>query len=171
MTFKKNLTFAKQGKNFRALLMYMIWFDPHENPVCLIASLKQTMRLPCCCTCYSLCLKCPFPQGCWETLTDLLKPRSIMTSLGKGEVLVWLLLGTKAIISPKVLYTEGFLAITRWKCVCLKPTPRFSDVYGRSQFSFNPTNCVEIHTQAFQHKNSGAVSLITLPSLTENVLK
>ena len=118
VTFKKNLTFAKQGKNFRALLMYMIWFDPHQNPVCLIASLKQTMRLPCCCTCYSLCLKCPFPQGCWETLTDLLKPRSIMTSLGKGEVLVWLLLGTKAIISPKVLYTEGFLAITRWKCVC-----------------------------------------------------
>lgn len=52
----------------------------------------------------------------------------------------------------------------------VKPTPRFSDMYGRSQFSSNPTNCVEIHTQAFQHKNSGAVSL-TLPSLTENVLK
>lgn len=122
---KKKLDFLKQGKNLRALLMYMIWFDPHQNPVCLIAALEQTMRLPCCCVCYSLCLKCPFPRGCWEALTDLLKPSSIMTSLGKGEVLVWRPLCPKAIISPKLLYIEGFLTITRWNVfagICLPLT-------------------------------------------------
>lgn len=121
MTFKKkkkHLTSVKQGKNFRALLRYMISFDPHQNPMCLIVSLEQTVRLPRWCMCPSLCLECPFLQGCWETLTDLLKPSSVMTAPGTGRTLSDLHWAPKQSSLPWLLYIDGFLAIAIRKCAC-----------------------------------------------------
>lgn len=51
----------------------------------------------------------------------------------------------------------------------LKPTPTSSEAHGRNWVPSRLT--VENHTKTFQHKNSGAVSLITWSSLTEKVLK
>lgn len=51
----------------------------------------------------------------------------------------------------------------------LKSTPTSSEAHGRNWDASSLT--VENQTKTFQHKNSGAVSLITWSSLTEKVLK